>query len=71
MARIPLVDPSSEGEPSRPATQHNVYRAVANHPRALQAFAAMGGFVYGETAITAAQRELAYLTASAVNNCHY
>jgi alkylhydroperoxidase family enzyme len=80
VARIPLVDPgSSDAEPStRDARRQgaggihpNVYRAIANHPEALRAFSAFGGFVYGEASITAAQRELAYLTASVRNSCHY
>ena len=49
----------------------NVYRAIANHPGALDAFSAFGKAVYFENSITAAERELAYLTASVVNDCHY
>jgi alkylhydroperoxidase family enzyme len=49
----------------------NVLRAIANHPRAAEAFGAFGGFLYSEASITPAQREFAYLTASAINNCHY
>ena len=79
MARIPLVDPDSgDADPrARQAMSQfggvhpNVYRAIANHPGALEAFSRFGQFVYMESSITAAQRELAYLTASAVNNCHY
>ena len=83
MARIPLVDPSSpssEGDeqPVRqpldgmPGSIHpNVYRAIANHPEALHAFGGFGRLLYTDPSITPAQRELAYLTASVVNNCHY
>jgi alkylhydroperoxidase family enzyme len=81
VARIPLVDPSSEGtdpaaraalEQLMPGGVHpNVYRAVANHPGALEALSGLGKLVYFEGSITPAQRELAYLTASATNNCHY
>jgi hypothetical protein len=45
---------------------------MANHPQALQAFGGLGRFLYaGECTITPAQRELAYLTASVANRCHY
>ena len=47
----------------------NVIRAMANHPDALQA-----GFMAGyhpSSVITPVHRELAYLTASVLNNCHY
>jgi hypothetical protein len=81
MARIPLVDPSSDDGESegRAALQDidlggihpNVYRAIANHPGALAAFSTFGKMVYFESSLTPAQRELAYLTASATNNCHY
>ena len=80
MTRIPLVDPDSDG--GDPAARRallevgggihpNVYRAIANHPGALAAFSAFGKFVYVDNSITPAQRELAYLTASVTNNCHY
>jgi hypothetical protein len=80
VARIPLVDPDDPGaDPDARAALRalsgtffgapNVLRALANHPRL------MGGFgmaVYSPDAlITPAQRELAYLTASVVNSCHY
>ena len=80
MARIPLVDPhdanldpqvreillalsgSDLGVP-------NVLRAMANHPAAMRG---MGGVVYSaDSVISPAHRELAYLTASVVNSCHY
>lgn len=80
MARIPLVDP---GDPDLdPAVRRrltastgsligvpNVLRALANHPGILGEF---GPVVYGPDAlITPTQRELAYLTASVTNSCHY
>lgn len=81
MARIPLVDPGSDdADPAARAVlqnlvpgsiQPNVYRAIANHPGALEAFSAFGKVVYFDSSITPAQRELAYLTASATNDCHY
>ena len=80
MARVPLVDPDS-GDLSPEARvalaqfsggfHPNVFRAVANHPRALEAFSAFGKFIYFDGELTAAERELAYLTASVVNHCHY
>jgi alkylhydroperoxidase family enzyme len=71
MARIPLVE--LEGEPRGIGGTHpNVLRAIANHPRAAQAFGAFGSLVYGEgSLLSPAQRELAYLTATVVNRCHY
>jgi alkylhydroperoxidase family enzyme len=79
VARIPLVDPGGDdADPeARAALEHfgginpNVYRAIANHPGALEAFSGFGKVIYFENSITPAQRELAYLTASVVNNCHY
>ena len=49
----------------------NVHRAVANHPRALQKMVEFGTVVYFQNSSTPAQRELAYLTASVTNECHY
>jgi hypothetical protein len=80
MARIPLVDPADPGLDPKvretlrsyagsPLGVPNVIRALANHPGVLGGF---GHVVYGPDAlITPAQRELAYLTASALNSCHY
>ena len=48
-----------------------MYRAVANHPEALQAMVQFGTVVYFQNSMTPAQRELAYLTASVTNDCHY
>ncbi len=72
MARIPLVEPEG-GEPGRGlgGTHPNVLRAIANHPGAVKGFAGFGGFVYGESSLAPAHRELAYLTATVVNRCHY
>lgn len=84
MARIPLVDPADEGtDPlARQTLEHvralrgravdpNVYRAMANHPLALQKLVEFGTVVYFDNSMTPAQRELAYLTASVTNECHY
>jgi alkylhydroperoxidase family enzyme len=80
MARIPLVDPEDPGlnqavkealgaYGGTPLGLPNVIRALANHPGLLRGF---GHVVYTPAAlITPAQRELAYLTASAANSCHY
>ncbi len=54
-------------------TIHNVIRAMANHPGLLAGLlGGLGSSVYGPDAhITPSQRELAYLTASVGNRCHY
>jgi alkylhydroperoxidase family enzyme len=80
VARIPLVDPGDAN--LDPTTREilagvtgsalgvpNVLRAMANHPGALHAGAQVA--YRPGSLITAAQRELAYLTASVVNSCHY
>ena len=84
MARLPLVD--SDDENTDPLARDvlkavaaargrsvdpNVYRAVANHPQALQKMVEFGTVVYFQNSMTPAQRELAYLTASVTNECHY
>lgn len=84
MARLPLVDSDdADADPlarevlkavSRArgrSVDPNVYRAVANHPRALQKMVEFGTVVYFQNSMTPAQRELAYLTASVTNECHY
>ena len=83
MARIPLLH---EDDPDIPAAAReallmakgsrgrlvNLYRALANHPAALRAFAALGAGVYGrDSSLTRKQAELAYTTATVVNNCYY
>jgi alkylhydroperoxidase family enzyme len=79
VARIPLVEPDG-GEPDERRARDgllggglhpNVSRAIANHPGALRAFGAFGHFVYAESSLTPRQRELAYLTATVANRCHY
>ena len=84
MARIPLVDSADESSDplARQTLEHvralrgrtvdpNVYRAMANHPRALQKLVEFGTVVYFDNSMAPAQRELAYLTASVTNECHY
>ena len=83
MARIPLVD---ENDPNAPAEARqrlveakrargkliNIYRAMANRPEALAAFTTFANTVYRSGSTLAPQHaELAYLTATAVNECHY
>lgn len=83
MARIPIID---ENDPSTdPLVRQalldagaargrliNVYRALANRPEALTAVTALLQTVYrsGST-LKPEHGELAYLTATTVNDCHY
>ncbi len=79
--RIPLVDPDDEGlgdstrallEGMRDAgLDYNVIRALANHPPILEGFMAFSGAAYWGSSIDPPIRELAYLTASLENQCHY
>ncbi len=84
MARLPLVDSGNDGADPLArevlkavaaargrSVDPNVYRAAANHPRALQKMVEFGTVVYFQNSMTPAQRELAYLTASVTNKCHY
>lgn len=74
------MDPGAEGaDPAAAAAlgragwgvNPHVIRAMANHPEALEGFLTLGNTVYLQNSITPAQRELAYLTASVINHCHY
>ncbi len=50
----------------------NIYRAMANRPEAARAFSGLASTVYrGRTSVEAKHAELAYLTATVVNNCFY
>ena len=84
MARLPLVNPKDPdlspelrevvdrfGGADGFAGLPNVMRAVANHPGAARIVAEAGAVLYGSGSLTPAQRELAYLTASVTNSCHY
>ncbi len=83
MARIPLLHEDDPTTPDEARAQLeaaksgrgrlvNLYRALANHPAALQAFTALGSVVYGrDTSLTRKQAELAYTTATVVNDCYY
>ncbi|MBV9118566.1 MAG: carboxymuconolactone decarboxylase family protein [Acetobacteraceae bacterium] len=83
MARIPILredDPAlSEGaraylEEMREARGRlvNIYRGMANRPEAARAFSGLAYTVYrGRTSLDPKHAELAYLTATVVNNCYY
>lgn len=83
MARIPILH---EDDPTTPADARaylreaaqargrlvNIYRAMANRPAAGRAFSAFANTVYrGSTTLEPKHGELAYLTATVVNNCYY
>jgi alkylhydroperoxidase family enzyme len=79
--RIPLVDAGDEGidETTRATLQgmreigadFNVIRALANHPGILNGFMTFSEAAYWGSSVDPALRELAYLTASSENRCHY
>jgi len=82
VARLPLVDPDGEStnESARrvlnavragAGRDYNVFRPVANHPALLEALASFSASAYYLNSLPPTQRELAYLTASVVNECHY
>jgi alkylhydroperoxidase family enzyme len=82
MTRIPLVDPDDpDADPKarslllrlreRTGRDINVLRALANHPDVLESFLHLGAQPPPTSHVPAAQRELAYLTASVANDCHY
>jgi alkylhydroperoxidase family enzyme len=82
MERIPLVDPDDpDTDPKaralllrlrqRTGRDINVLRALANHPERLESFLNLGSQPPPTSYISPAQRELAYLTASVANDCHY
>ncbi len=83
MARIPILH---EDDPSLPDDARtflaragqsrgrliNIYRAMANRPAAGQAFSDMIRTVYRSgSSLPRKEAELAYLTATVVNNCYY
>lgn len=83
MARIPILhedDPATPPEARaflQDAAQArgrliNIYRAMANRPETGRAFNAMIQTVYrGNSTLQPKHGELAYLTATVVNNCYY
>ena len=83
MSRIPILD---EHDPNTPADAKmyllqaeqsrgrlvNIYRVMANRPEAGRAFSQLANTVYrGTTTLDPRHAELAYLTATIVNNCYY
>lgn len=83
MARIPILD---EHDPAAPLASRealaiageargrvlNVYRALANRPSALVALTQLIDTVYRRNSTLEPRHgELAYLTATAVNDCFY
>lgn len=82
MTRIPLVDPDDPeldgatrqlllAARAAAGRDYNIYRAIANHPEALQGFAHFGASAYFVSSLSTDLRELAYLSASVANDCHY
>jgi hypothetical protein len=79
--RIPLVDPDDDdvdaSTRARLSTMRdigadfNVMRAMANHPGILDGFMKFSAAAYWGSSVEPPLRELAYLTASAENRCHY
>ena len=82
MARIPIL---REDDPALPEARAylleakqsrgrlvNIYRAMANRPEAARAFSGLANTVYrGRTSLEPKHAELAYLTATVINNCYY
>ena len=80
MSRLPQVVPEDPSTDPKTAailsqmfeawgTDFNILKGVANNGQILEAFATFIGGVYGGMPET--ERELAYLTTSAVNECFY
>jgi alkylhydroperoxidase family enzyme len=79
--RITLVDPTDPGidGPTRTLVQgmhdvgadFNVIRALANHPKLLEGFMQLSAVAYWGSTVPARLGELAYLTTSTENCCHY
>lgn len=79
--RIPLPQPEDDrlGEATQSllhgmreaGVDFNVIRALANHPALLDGFMAFSSAAYWGSSVDPATRELAYLTASLENDCHY
>ena len=66
MARIPLASADHVS-----AVGLNVMSALSNHPEAAKAVGQLAMVSYMSPNLTAVHRELAYLTASRLNSCHY
>jgi alkylhydroperoxidase family enzyme len=70
-ALLGLVRASLERSDAVPWRDINVYRAMANHPAALEAILGLGQATYRGGSLSPAHQELAYLGASVANDCHY
>ena len=80
MGRIPLVqyDDASpelralyaEIEAARGSVL-NIHKGLGNHPQALQGFFDLAAATYRSGSLEKKHQELAYLYASALNQCHY
>jgi alkylhydroperoxidase family enzyme len=62
---------SNEGRDDIPWRDVNVTSALANHPGIMKAFSSFARTVYSGNTLSPAERELAWLATSAVNDCHY
>ncbi len=79
MTRIPLVEYENASAGVRslfeamgnPAHQLNVTRLIANHEGFLGGFVALVNALYRTNTLAPRLRELAYLRASQLNDCHY
>ena len=82
MARIPLIDPDDpDGDPEvrsmlldlreRFGGDTNYYLALGSNAAALRGILALGEASYFGDQLDFPLTELAYLTASATNECHY
>jgi alkylhydroperoxidase family enzyme len=80
--RIPLVDPEDPNLDPRVAKamgavraasgrDYNVLRAMANHPELYESWHELINRAYTHSSLDPAHAELAYLTASVTNHCHY
>jgi alkylhydroperoxidase family enzyme len=80
MARIPLIEPENASPEVRKVYDRmselgfpvfNVMKVFANDAAILEGFFGLVKPLYGEPLIAPRYRELAYLRASQINNCHY
>ena len=82
MARVPLLHPDDPETPpdARDVLRQwagstgrvtNIFRVMANHPALTRAFSDYAAVIYRNGQLSAKERELAYTTATAINNCFY
>ncbi len=79
MARVPLVEYEDASPEIRalfeasgnPDHQLNVAKLIANHPDFFEGFQAMVRGLYRNNVLAPRLRELSYLRASQLNQCHY